>query len=137
MADYRELIRAAFAAREKAYAPYSGFQVGAALLTKDGAVYGGCNIENASYGATNCAERTAFFRAVFDGKKDFSAIAVVGGKTGGGYVESWPCGICRQVMAEFCDMDTFEVIIAVSEEDYHVYTLKEILPHAFLPSNLI
>lgn len=137
MTDYRELIRAAFAAREKAYTPYSGFQVGAALLAKDGTVYEGCNIENASYGATNCAERTAFFRAVFDGKREFSAIAVVGGKTGGEYVEAWPCGICRQVMAEFCDMDTFEVIIAVSEEDYHVYTLKEILPHAFSPSNLI
>ena len=135
MTDYRELIRAAFAAREKAYTPYSGFQVGAALLAKDGTVYGGCNIENASYGATNCAERTAFFRAVFDGKRDFSAIAVVGGKTGGEYVEAWPCGICRQVMMEFCDPEAFRVILYNGKET-ETYTLAELLPLGFGPSKL-
>ncbi|MBQ9064072.1 MAG: cytidine deaminase [Blautia sp.] len=136
MTDYKKLIRKAFEAREKAYVPYSGFRVGAALLTSDGEIYGGCNIENASYGATNCAERTAFFRALYDGKRDFEAIAITGGKKDGPDREAWPCGICRQVMAEFCDMDRFEVIIAVSEEDYIVCKLREILPHAFSPESL-
>ena len=136
MTDYKTLIRDAFEAREKAYVPYSGFQVGAALLTAEGTVYKGCNIENASYGATNCAERTAFFKAVYEGERNFAAIAIVGGKKDGPPTEAYPCGICRQVMAEFCDLDTFEVIIAVSETDYHVFKLRDLLPHAFLPSNL-
>ena len=134
--DYIQLIQAALDARKKAYTPYSNFQVGAALLTADGEIYGGCNIEYASYGASNCAERTAFFRAIFDGKHDFSAIAIVGGKAGGPLGKAYPCGICRQVMAEFCDLETFEVIVAASEDDYEVYRLKEILPCAFTPASL-
>ncbi len=130
------LIADALKARERAYVPYSHFKVGAALLSKDGTVYTGCNIENASFGATNCAERTAFFKAVSEGVTDFSGIAIVGGKGDGeitGY--AYPCGICRQVMLEFCDRD-FTVIIARSEKDYKVHTLKEIIPLGFSPENL-
>lgn len=135
--DIQEIIRCAFEAQRKAYTPYSGFQVGAALLCEDGEIYGGCNIENASYGATNCAERTAFFRAVFDGKRKFRAIAIVGKPT---TAESFdycaPCGICRQVMAEFCDPESFEIILPRSETDYKVYKLKELLPLSFTASDL-
>ena len=136
MTDTKSLIKAAFEAREKAYAPYSGFQVGAALLTAEGRVYQGCNIENASFGATNCAERTAFFKAVFEGERNFAAIAIVGGKKGEPVTEAFPCGICLQVMAEFCDPDTFEIILALSGTDHQVFKLREMLPHAFLPSKL-
>ncbi len=133
----RELIRKALKARTQAYVPYSHFQVGAALETKEGKVYQGCNIENVSYGVTNCAERTAFFKAVSEGARDFSRIVVVGGKEGAEELEECPpCGVCRQVMAEFCDVDSFQVVLARSEEDYHIYMLRELLPHAFLPANL-
>lgn len=125
----KELINAALSARERAYAPYSEFLVGATLLCSDGSVYSGCNIENASYSMTICAERTAFFKAVSDGRKDFSAIAIVGGKRGE-FIKPYPCGACRQVMSEFCRAD-FRVLVAASEEDYEVYTLSEILPCGF------
>ena len=117
------------------YAPYSGYHVGAALLAANGQIYTGCNIENASYGATNCAERTAFFKAVSEGVKEFEAIAVVGAPADAAAENTfseyaYPCGICRQVMQEFCKKD-FQIIVAKSEEDYQIYTLREILPFGF------
>lgn len=135
----RLLIEKAFEAQEKAYVPYSNFCVGAALLAKNGDIYLGCNIENASYTPTNCAERTAFFKAVSEGVTEFEAIAIVGNKKGTlrgkGSICS-PCGVCRQVMREFCDPKTFRVILAASEEKYRVFTLEEILPLGFGPENL-
>ena len=131
-----KLLELAHEARERAYAPYSHYAVGAALLTKDGRVYQGCNIENAGYTATNCAERTAFFKAVSEGVKEFQAICVVGGKAGVLTEYTAPCGVCRQVMMEFCNPETFQVILAVDKEHYNVYTLKELLPLGFGPSNL-
>lgn len=125
-----ELIKLAFVAMKMAYAPYSGFMVGAALLTKDNKIYTGCNIENAAYGPTNCAERTAFFKAVSEGERDFAKIAVVGGKDGNPTDYFYPCGICRQVMAEFCSED-FEIITAKSETDYIKVSLKDMLPYGF------
>ncbi len=128
----RELIRAAFAARENAYCEYSHFAVGAALLAKDGEIYHGCNVENISYGATICAERNAFFQAVAKGKRDFKAIAIVGGLSDGDAVAdyAYPCGMCLQVMSEFCK-DDFLVIVAKSIGDYQSVTLKELLPKGF------
>lgn len=127
-----ELIRLALEARKKSYSPYSGFAVGAALICKNGKVYTGCNIENSGYSATNCAERTAFFKAVSEGETEFEKIAVVGGnaedKTPVDYCS--PCGICRQVMKEFCESD-FEIIIAKSETDYKSATLADLLPMSF------
>lgn len=126
-----ELIRAALDARKNAYTPYSHYQVGAALLTEDGEIVSGCNIENASYGAACCAERTAVFKAVSEGKRRFRAIAIAGGAEGaepGDY--AYPCGICRQVLNEFCD-ENLKVIVAKSTADYREYTLKELLPHGF------
>lgn len=131
------LIRHAFEVQKKAYAPYSGFQVGAALLTKEGRIYGGCNIENASYGACNCAERTAFFQAVYQGERNFSAIVIVGKPVQAEKFDYCaPCGICRQVMSEFCDPEEFQIILAVSERDYQVYSLSELLPLGFTGSSL-
>ncbi len=118
------------------YTPYSDFRVGAALLTKSGRFYTGCNIENASYTPTNCAERTAFFKAVSEGEKEFSAICVVGGKNGVLTEYASPCGVCRQVMMEFCDPETFQIILATSREQYEIFTLKELLPLGFGPKNL-
>ena len=134
--DNKELIRQALEAREMAYAPYSGFKVGAALLTKEGRVYKGCNIENAGYTPTNCAERTAFFKAVSEGEREFSAIAIVGGKGDLPTDYAYPCGVCRQVMMEFCDPETFQIILAVSRDKYDIFTLKELLPFGFGPDNL-
>ena len=134
--DPKELIREALSAMKRAYTPYSHFQVGAALLTKDGKIYQGCNIENAAYGPTNCAERTAFFRAVFEGERDFEAICVVGGMDGIPTSYAAPCGVCRQVMMEFCNPETFRIIIAMDEEHYSIHTLKELLPLGFGPDNL-
>ena len=132
-----ELIQLALEARKKAYTPYSHFKVGAALLGKNGVVYQGCNIENSSYTPTNCAERTAFFKAVSEGQYEFEAIAIVGGLEDATELEYCaPCGVCRQVMMEFCDYDTFEVIVAKNPQDYQTYTLKEILPLAFGPKDL-
>ena len=119
------------------YVPYSGFSVGAALLTSDGRIFTGCNIENASYTPCNCAERTAFFKAVSEGITSFCAIAVVGGydrKTG---ELCPPCGVCRQVMMEFCDPETFRIILADAEGRRVVKTLSEILPLGFGPAKLI
>lgn len=124
-----DLIRAAFRARENSYSPYSRFRVGAALLCETGEIYTGCNIENRAYGPTNCAERTAFFKAVSEGKRSFSAIAIVGGETES--VWCYPCGVCRQVMAEFCSPDEFLIICARSADEYRIFTLKELLPEMF------
>ena len=127
----KELIQTALDARKNAYAPYSHYQVGAALLSLDGTIYSGCNIENASYGATNCAERTAFFSAVSEGKRDFLAIAITGGLEGEEISDyAVPCGICRQIMQEFCG-DDFQVIVAKSTEDFRQYPFSEILPFGF------
>ncbi len=134
--DNKELIRMALEAREQAYVPYSKYMVGAALLTKEGRVYKGCNIENAAYTPTNCAERTAFFKAVSEGERNFEAIAVVGGYKGAPVDYAYPCGVCRQVMMEFCNPKSFRVITAISEEEYLERTLEEILPHGFGPENL-
>ena len=128
--EHKELMRLACEAREKAYAPYSGFAVGAALLTKSGKVYTGCNIENAAYSPTNCAERTAFFKAVSEGEREFVAIAVTGGKAGKAPgAGCTPCGVCRQVMAEFCHGDF--VILLGNEETLNVHTLGDLLPLSF------
>ncbi|MBO5488416.1 MAG: cytidine deaminase [Eubacterium sp.] len=126
----KKLIEQAFRAREYSYAPYSSFKVGAALECTDGTVYQGCNIENAAYGPTNCAERTAFFKAISEGHREFRRIAIVGGKEGE-MVAPTPCGVCLQVMAEFCDPDTFEVVCAKSTEEYKVRKLGELLPYGF------
>jgi cytidine deaminase len=129
--DRTELIQAALQARKRAYAPYSHYQVGAALLTCDGKIYQGCNIENASYGATNCAERTAVFKAISEGYRKFAAIAVCGGAEGHPPVDyAYPCGICRQVMLEFAE-DDFVILVAKDTSDYKEYTLKELLPAGF------
>lgn len=132
----RELITTAIGMRAFAYTPYSNFKVGAALLSKSGKVYTGCNIENAGYTPSNCAERTAFFKAVSEGEKEFQAICVVGGKEGLLTELTAPCGVCRQVMMEFCNPETFEIILAVSPEHYEIITLKELLPMGFGPANL-
>ncbi len=128
--DYEILIQKAFEMLEFSYVPYSHFHVGAALLAKNGNIYGGCNIENAAYSPTNCAERTAFFKAVSEGVNDFDAIAVVGGHDG--IVKDFcpPCGVCRQVMREFCSKD-FKIILAKTTKEYKVYTLEELLPESF------
>ena len=124
-----KLCELAKEAMMRAYAPYSGFKVGAALLCKDGTVYQGCNIENAAYGPTNCAERTAFFKAVYDGQREFAAIAVCGGKDGVITGSFPPCGVCRQVMREFCQDDF--VIYMMNPEGYRAVTLTELLPFSF------
>lgn len=118
------------------YTPYSGFKVGAALLAKSGKLYTGCNIENAAYTPTNCAERTAFFKAVSEGIREFDAICVVGGKEGVLTEYASPCGVCRQVMMEFCDPDSFQIIVAKSREEYKIFSLRELLPMGFGPDNL-
>lgn len=131
-----DLIPFAIQAMANAYTPYSGFQVGAALLAEDGTVYQGCNIENAAYSPTNCAERTAFFKAVSEGKRAFKAICIVGGKAGVLTDYTAPCGVCRQVMREFCCPEQFRIILARSATDYQTYLLKELLPAGFGPENL-
>lgn len=127
-----DLIKLALEARKMSYSPYSGFSVGAALLCKDGTVFTGCNIENSAFSPTNCAERTAFFKAVSEGNKVFSKIAVVGGNSTEEVPSNYcfPCGVCRQVMKEFCSPD-FEIIIAKSPDDYKSLTLSELLPLSF------
>lgn len=134
--EIQKLIEAAIAQLEYSYVPYSGFRVGAALLAQNGRVFTGCNIENAAYTPTNCAERTAFFKAVSEGVRDFRAICVVGGPQGRLASYTPPCGVCRQVMMEFCRPEEFEIILAKSKEDYKVCTLKELLPQGFGPENL-
>ena len=129
-----ELFKKAAEARLKSYSPYSGYSVGAALLCSDGLIYTGCNIENAAYTPTVCAERTAFFRAVFDGEREFTAIAVCGGKDG--IIRDYfpPCGICRQVMREFCE-DDFRIYMVGKDGVYLERTLNEILPDSFRPKD--
>ena len=133
MSDLK-LMQAAEKARKNAYAPYSGFFVGAALLTKGGKLYTGCNIESASYTPTNCAERTAFFKAVSEGEREFEAIAIVGGKGETLSDLCAPCGVCRQVMAEFCDGD-FRVLLGTSEK-FEEYSLKDLFPLSFGKNDL-
>lgn len=130
MINYEELVKLAYEATKSAYTPYSNFNVGAALLTKSGKIYLGCNIECASYGATNCAERTAIFKAVSEGEKEFAAIAVVSSSMD----YTYPCGICRQVIAEFGD-ESMEIILA-KDLDYKVFTLAEMLPYSFTKKDL-
>ncbi len=131
-----KLIETALAQRAFSYTPYSGFKVGAALMAKDGTIYTGCNIENAAYGPSNCAERTAFFKAVSEGIREFRAICVVGGKGESLTEYAAPCGVCRQVMMEFCRPEEFEIILAKNKKEYDVYPLKELLPLGFGPANL-
>ena len=131
-----KLIDTAIAQLDFSYAPYSGFNVGAALLAKNQAVYTGCNIENAAYTPTNCAERTAFFKAVSEGVRDFEAICIVGGKNQKATGYTAPCGVCRQVMMEFCNPKTFKIILAIDRESYRIYTLEDMLPQGFGPANL-
>lgn len=134
------LIKEALNARKNAYTPYSKYNVGAALLTFGGKVYGGFNIENAAYSVCNCAERTALFRAVFDGYREFKAIAVVGAKSEekGEFLSEYapPCGMCRQALREFCNPNEFEVILAKSENEFKVFKLSDLLPEGFGPENL-
>lgn len=131
-----EMIELAMGQLAYSYAPYSNFKVGAALLTESGKLYTGCNIENAAYTPTNCAERTAFFKAVSEGERSFQAICVVGGKDGILTEYAAPCGVCRQVMMEFCDPDRFWIILATGKDQYEVFTLKELLPLGFGPDNI-
>ena len=132
-----KLIDTAIEQLKFSYTPYSNFKVGAALLTKSGKIYTGCNIENASYTPTNCAERTAFFKAVSEGVRDFQAICIVGGKDGKLTEYTAPCGVCRQVMMEFCNPKTFQIILAVDKERYEIYTLEELMPLGGGPLNLV
>ena len=132
-----ELVASAIEAREHSYSPYSHFAVGTALLCSDGTVYQGCNMENASYSPGICAERTAIYKAVFDGQRDFDAIAIVGGPAGHPISELCaPCGVCRQVMREFCEPSSFRIILAKSPDACEVHTLEELLPLSFGPDNL-
>lgn len=129
---YKELINRALKARENAYVPYSNFKVGAAILTEDDIIVDGCNIENASYGASNCAERTAIFKAVSEGARKIKAIAIVGDKDNFTY----PCGICRQVMLEFAENKEMPVIIIKNENEYITHTLEDIIPLSFTKDDL-
>lgn len=128
--EISRLIELAAQASENSYSPYSGFTVGAALVTKSGRIYLGCNIENSAYGPTNCAERTAFFKAISEGEREFTKIVIVGGDRGDFSKYCYPCGVCRQVMAEFCNGD-FEVILGKIDGEYRNYTLRELLPESF------
>ncbi len=130
--DIKELVKLAIEAREKAYVPYSKFKVGAAIEMEDGSVFTGCNIENASYGATNCAERTAIFKAVSEGHTVMKKIAIVGDML----AFTAPCGICRQVIAEFAAKD-IEIVLIKNQDEYIVKTLEEILPGAFTKEDLL
>ena len=131
--DFKKLSDEAVSARDNSYSPYSGFKVGAALCAKSGKIYKGCNIENAAYSPGICAERAAFAKAVSDGEREFLAIAVAGWGSAPGF--AYPCGVCRQVMMEFCDPASF-IIIVTDGPDYRQYTLAELLPHGFGPLSL-
>jgi len=137
--ENKDLVIEAFEARKNSYAPYSHYKVGAALITADGQIFRGCNIENAAFSPTNCAERTAIFKAVSEGKKNFVKIAIVGGpeiETDDLSGYAFPCGVCRQVMREFCS-DDFEIIVAKSIDEFQVYTLAQLLPNSFGPDKLL
>ena len=131
MEDYGYLVKCAIDMLEYSYAPYSCFKVGAALLAGNGKVYGGCNIENVAFSPSNCAEATAFFKAVSEGIRDFEAIAIVGGKEGKLTDYCPPCGVCRQIMREFCDPDKFRIVLGITETEFKVYTLSELFPLGF------
>ncbi len=133
----KELIQTAIDQLQFSYAPYSNFKVGAALLAKNGEIYTGCNIENAGYTPTNCAERTAIFKAVSQGVREFDAICIVGGKDGLLTEYAPPCGVCRQVMNEFCNPKAFRIILATDQDHYDIYTLEELLPLGFGPGNIL
>lgn len=133
----KKLIKLALEARKRAYTPYSNFAVGAALLCKNGSIYTGCNIENAAFTPTNCAERTAVFKAVSEGIREFDKIAIVGGKKDAQVLDYCaPCGVCRQVLTEFVKDDEFQVILAKNENKYKIYYLKELFPLSFGPKDL-
>ncbi len=132
----KTLIWDALSGLKYSYAPYSNFKVSAALLTTSGKVYTGCNIENAAFSPGMCAERVAFAKAISSGEKGFEAIAIVGGMKGRGTQMVFPCGVCRQVMEEFCEPENFKIITATSAEKYDVYTLDELLPYGFGPHTL-
>ena len=135
--ELKNLMIIAMEARNYAYCPYSNYSVGAALLCNDGRVITGSNIENASYGVSNCAERTALFKAVSEGEKDFVAIAISGGSSGEDSDSyAYPCGACRQVMREFCDEEKFKILVVKNEKEYEEYLLKDLLPKSFGPDNL-
>ena len=137
--DVKLLIKKAFEARKYSYSPYSHYQVGAALLAENGNIYTGCNIESATYSPTNCGERTAFFKAISEGVKDFRAIAIVGAMEGtkdGEFDYAPPCGVCRQVMAEFCSYEDFDIILAKSEDEYEIFQLRQLFPLGFDKSKL-
>ena len=131
-----ELLRKAKEGREHAYAPYSHFKVGAALLTKSGRIFTGCNVENAAYSPGNCAERTAVFKAVSEGEREFAALCIIGGAEAGCLELCPPCGVCRQVLMEFCDPARFPVILATEDGRWEIHTLEELLPLGFGPGNL-
>ncbi len=136
MTTPEKLVALAREARGQAYVPYSGFSVGAALLCADGTVYQGCNIENAAFGPTICAERVAVFKAVFDGKRDFAGIAVAGGRAGQEVTGLFPpCGVCRQVLREFCGLD-FMLYLAKENGEFEAHTLEEMLPCSFSPADM-
>lgn len=130
-----ELCMMAVDMRNRSYVPYSRFRVGAALLSKDGRIFTGCNVENAGYPVCTCAERTAFSKAVCEGAKEFTVIAISGGPEDGELQYCPPCGVCRQIMSEFCDGD-FRIILAKSADDFEVHTLDELMPMRFTPENL-
>lgn len=134
--DNKVLIQKALEARKMSYSPYSNFKVGAALLTKSGKIYTGCNIENAAYTPTNCAERTAFFKAISEGEKEFKSIAIVGGADENPTEYVYPCGVCRQVMMEFCNPKEFRVIAAITENDYKECIFEDLFPNGFGPEML-
>ena len=133
----QKLMRTAMEYRTRSYSPYSGYQVGVALLSAEGEIFGGCNVENAAFSPTNCAERTALFKAVSEGKREFTAIAVVGGKAGEKTELCTPCGVCRQALVEFCNPKEFVVYVGTGEEDYKGYLLEELLPLSFTPKNVL
>ena len=136
--DIQKLVKLAYEARKASYSPYSHFAVGAALLAKSGEVYLGCNIENAAFTPTNCAERTAFFKAISENEHEFEAIAIAAGPTDGRPYDEYcaPCGVCRQVMMEFCNPDVFKVVVTKSVDEYMTYSLRELLPLGFGPADL-
>jgi len=134
--EIKKMIDMALGARKSSYAPYSKFHVGACLQADTGEFYLGCNIENAGYTATNCAERTAFFKAVSDGKRRFERIAIMGGSDREKLEFCPPCGVCLQVMMEFCNPETFKIILGNSDGEYKIYLLKELLPMGFGPENI-
>lgn len=134
--EIESMIAWAFEARNHSYAPYSKFHVGVCLKGKNGVYYKGCNIENAAYTPTNCAERTAFFKAVSEGVTEFEKIVIVGGGEEKTLEYCPPCGVCRQVMMEFCNVDDFQIILAKSKEEYKTFSLRELMPMGFGPDNL-